>query len=465
MSTRAAIYCRISDDREGAGLGVARQEADCRALAKVRGWNVVETFIDNDLSAYSGKVRPDYRRLLAAMKAHEFDAVIAWHTDRLHRSPSELEEFITLCDGAHVRVESVQAGNIDLSTPSGRMVARMLGSTARYESEHKSERIKRKALEAAQSGKPWGGSDRPFGFEDDRVTVRHSEAVIIRDLATRFLAGESLSSLCKWLGENNITTTRGNAWKITGIGRVLGGPRWSGQREHHGEIISNAVWPAIITPEETARIRAILDDPERRTNRIARRYLLAGLLRCAQCNTKMVARPTAKGVRRYVCPGPPQGSGCGHTFIKADTLEIFVTQAVLYRLDSPELADALAGRVNSDEKSVTAQGQMINARAKLVELAEMFAAGEITRLQLLAAQKVSQKQLAQAEKILAATTQTSILENHIGNAKELALTWDSLNLNRQKAIVTTLLDHIDIGSAVRGRKAFDPSRLMPVWRL
>jgi site-specific DNA recombinase len=465
VGVRAAVYCRISDDREGAGLGVARQEADCRALAKVRGWEVVEVFIDNDLSAYSGKVRPDYRRLLSGMKAREFDAVITWHTDRLHRSPRELEDFITVCDGASVRVETVQAGNIDLSTPSGRMVARMLGSTARYESEHKSERIKRKALEAAQSGKPWGGSDRPFGFEADRITVRESEAKIIRELATRFLAGESLSSLCKWLAENNITTTRGGAWKLTGVARVLGGARWSGQREHHGEIIAKAVWPAIITPEETARIRAILDDPERRTNRIARSYLLAGLLRCGKCSTKMVARPTSEGVRRYVCPGPPQGTGCGHMFIKADTLEQFITEAILYRLDSPELADALAGRVNSDDKAVAAQAQMTSARAKLVELAEMFALGEISRLQLLAAQKVSEKQLAQAEKILAATTQTTILESHIGNAKDLASRWDALNLNRQKAIVATLLDHLKIGPAVRGRKAFDPERLKPVWRL
>jgi site-specific DNA recombinase len=228
LSTRAAVYCRISDDREGAGLGVARQEADCRALAKVRGWDVLEVFIDNDLSAYSGKVRPDYRRLLSGMKAREFDAVVTWHTDRLHRSPSELEEFITICESAGVRVETVQAGIVDLSTSSGRMVARVLGSAARFESDQKSDRIKRKALEAAQGGKPWGGSDRPFGFEADRVTIRESEAAIIRDLATRFLAGESLSSLCKWLAENNITTTRGGAWKITGVGRVLGHNRGDG---------------------------------------------------------------------------------------------------------------------------------------------------------------------------------------------------------------------------------------------
>jgi site-specific DNA recombinase len=84
---QAAIYCRISDDREGAGLGVARQEADCRERAKRLGWTVAGLYVDNDFSAYSGKIRPEYRRLLADLRAGVLDAVIAWHTDRLHRSP------------------------------------------------------------------------------------------------------------------------------------------------------------------------------------------------------------------------------------------------------------------------------------------------------------------------------------------------------------------------------------------
>ena len=85
--TRAAIYCRISDDREGGALGVKRQEDDCRALAERRGWPVAEVFVDNDVSAYNGHVRPAYRRMLDAMKAGEVDAVVVWHLDRLHRHP------------------------------------------------------------------------------------------------------------------------------------------------------------------------------------------------------------------------------------------------------------------------------------------------------------------------------------------------------------------------------------------
>jgi DNA invertase Pin-like site-specific DNA recombinase len=85
----AVIYCRISDDHEGAGLGVSRQEADCRDLAAARGWEVVAVYTDNDTSAYSGKPRPGYRAMQAADR-DEFQALIAWHTDRLHRSHVEL---------------------------------------------------------------------------------------------------------------------------------------------------------------------------------------------------------------------------------------------------------------------------------------------------------------------------------------------------------------------------------------
>ena len=56
------IYVRISQDRQGAELGVVRQEADCRALCERKGWSVVEVYADNDTSAYSGAPRPAWDR-------------------------------------------------------------------------------------------------------------------------------------------------------------------------------------------------------------------------------------------------------------------------------------------------------------------------------------------------------------------------------------------------------------------
>src|SRR4051794_12379176 len=105
---RCAIYARISRDKTGAGLSVDRQVKDCRELAEQHGWALIEPpFTDNDLSAYSGKPRPAYRRLLAAIERGEVDRVLCWHTDRLHRNPAELEQWITVCEPRGVGVHTV----------------------------------------------------------------------------------------------------------------------------------------------------------------------------------------------------------------------------------------------------------------------------------------------------------------------------------------------------------------------
>ncbi len=56
---RAGIYTRISEDRDETQLGVTRQLRDCERLADARGWEVVERYVDNDVSAWKGGKRPD----------------------------------------------------------------------------------------------------------------------------------------------------------------------------------------------------------------------------------------------------------------------------------------------------------------------------------------------------------------------------------------------------------------------
>src|SRR5690242_10380323 len=114
----AAIYTRISNDREGAGLGVQRQEEDCRDLAKALGWTVARVYQDNDISAYQRKKpRPGYNQMLKDLQSGEIDAVIAWHSDRLHRRTAELETFIQIIEASGAEVSTVRGGQVDLSTP------------------------------------------------------------------------------------------------------------------------------------------------------------------------------------------------------------------------------------------------------------------------------------------------------------------------------------------------------------
>ena len=221
---RAAIYTRISDDQTGRGLGVARQLEDCQALAERQGWEVVKTYDDNDISAYSGKRRPGFEAMLEAMKAGEFNALLCFHTDRLYRSMSDLERVIEVADAKQVEIRTVQGGTLDLSTSAGRMVARILGSVARQESEHSSERRKRANVQRAANG-DWVSARRPFGYTSVGEPLE-PEAGAIRRAVVDVLAGKSVRAVAReWNAAGLATTGSSAAWHSTMVRRILINPR------------------------------------------------------------------------------------------------------------------------------------------------------------------------------------------------------------------------------------------------
>src|SRR5919109_1505748 len=292
VAPRAGVYARISHDRIGDELGVRRQLADCEKLARSRGFTITDRYVDNDVSAYAGRRRPEYERMLADLSAGRIGAVVAWHPDRIYRHPRDLEAFVETIEQAGAAVLTVQAGELDLSTASGRMVARMLGAAARYESEHKAERQRRKHRELAEAGKPVGGGDRPFGFEDDRVGIREGEAHEIRDAVERLIAGASMRSI--WLDwrHRGVRSPRGTDWQVASLKRMFVSPRIAGLREHRGVVVGPAVWPAVITPEQHEAVVAILADRSH-PRAPARRYLLTGgVLRCGRCGVATDDPPT-----------------------------------------------------------------------------------------------------------------------------------------------------------------------------
>ena len=461
----AAIYARISSDPDGLALGVGRQIEDCRAWAHRTGTVVAEVYVDNDVSAYSGKPRPEYRRMCGDIKEGLRDGVIAWHPDRLHRSPKELEDFIVLIEATGAEVHTVTGGDYDLSTPHGRVTARILGAVARHESEDKSRRIKRKAVELAQQGKRNGGGTRAYGYNAAHDSIVPEEAAIVEEAAQRILAGDSLRSVCSDLNRRGVPTVTGRSWSTTVLGNMLKSARLSGQREHRGEIVSSGSWPAILTPAQTARLRSLLNDPARRTNRTPRSYPLTGLVRCGRCGAKMVARPTQDGSRRYVCATGPGNVGCGKTYQLAQPLEQLIAEAVLYRLDSPSLAQAMAARATPEASSDQIDRELEEDRLQLDELAEMYGRKEMTAREWTLAKAPIQQRIWANERRLAEYTGTTALDGYVGHSENLRRQWETLPAPRQRAIVSALLDSIEIGPALRGRNVFDPSRVTPHWKV
>ncbi|MBJ7598641.1 recombinase family protein [Candidatus Nephthysia bennettiae] len=465
---RAAIYTRISHDPQGGRLGVRRQEEDCRAYVEQRGWELAGTYEDDDLSAFSGKARPAYRRLVEDIEARRIEAVVAWHPDRLHRHPLELEEFIELLERAGVHVETVRAGAIDLSSPTGRAVARTLGAWARYESEHKSERLRRKHLELAMAGKDAGGG-RPFGYEEDRTTARRSEAAFICEAADRILLGESLRSVCRDWTERDIRTAKGRYWQPVTLRNILVSARISGRREHFqldgsrtriGRITSIATWPGIIDVEKSDRLRALLGDPGRRQNGVtltSAKHLLAGIAKCSLCGGSMLTRYYARsGERGLGCVRIQGTERCGKTFILAEPTEQLVSEALLRRVEGGVLASTLA---KSDDRQLT--DELLAVESSLASLAEDWAADRISRAEWSAARPV----LAERHKLLTRRVQVHHRTQFMDDIPDpLRDAWSNLPLHRRRAILTVLVEAVVIRPGVRGLNRFDPRRIEVCWK-
>jgi site-specific DNA recombinase len=137
---------------------------------------------------------------------------------------------------------------------------------------------------------------------------------------------------------------------------------------------------------------------------------------------------------------------------------------VLYRLDTTELADALAGRSNADERIQRASEALDHAQTRLQDLAGMFAAEEITKQEWMAARRPVMEQVIAAQKQLATITRTDALTGLVGQGEKLAASWSDLNLDRQHAIVTAMVDHIVVGPGRRGARSLDPDRASVIWR-
>jgi site-specific DNA recombinase len=466
---RAGIYARISSDPQGRRLGVARQIADCERLAADLGWEIHDTYVDNDISAWSGKPRPEYQRLCEDIKAGTVDGLVVWHADRLHRHPRELEDFMALCDAAgDVAIRTVTAGDLDLGDSTGRAVARILGAVARKESDDRSARIRRKHLELAAKGAVPGGGTRPYGYTPDRLHLVPDEAAVVREAARRVIAGESQRSVCSDLNERGITTSTGRAWTLQTLGRLLRSARISGRREHHGEVVAPAVWPAIISAADSDRLRGLRGRTAgpAPSGRVPRRYLLTGgLLRCGRCGTPMVSRPRSDGTRRYVCARGPGFGGCGRMATVAEPVEALVAEAVLQRLDTPELAAALADVRQADAEADRIHADLSADEALLDEAAGDYAARTLSHREWMAARQPIQARIDAARRRLSRISPTHRIDEYAGRSGLLREAWATLPLTRQHAIIRLILDHVVVHPAVKGRNTFDLTRFHPVWRL
>ncbi|WP_378734858.1 recombinase family protein [Nocardia brasiliensis] len=471
---RIGIYARISRDRKGFARGVERQIEDDVILAHATGGTVVAIYVDNDMSAYSGKPRPDYERMLMDIEAGLIDAVIAWHPDRLHRSPAELERFIEIVERWRVEVRTVKAGHWDLTTPSGRMVARQLGAVARYESEHKSDRATRERQQRADIGQ-WAGGPRPYGYEPDGVTLRPSEQQVIEGVIRSLSAGISLRAIVTDLNARGVPTPRSaKRWTSSVLRNLLLKPRIAGLSSYRGVIVGKGAWPALVSEDQWRAVQAMLMNPERRTNAkgAAVRWLGSGIFNCGGCNEYALSVSAIHGRRKvYRCNSVRERRMPGEIHVARDMLRLdeYVEFTVVERLSRGDLVELFMPK----SSAVDVNGlrlELAGAKARLDDLSSLFADDRISAAQLATGSEKLRVRVDELERDLADIAQVGPLAE-FATVADVERHWfgtqpnrsDGLSLMKRRAII----DELVTVTILPGRcgSTFDPSLVDLSWKI
>jgi site-specific DNA recombinase len=462
----AGIYVRISRDQAGKSLGIKRQEQECRALADRLGWTVVEVYdADNDMSAFSGRRRPDYERMLSDIDAGTINAVIAWHPDRLHRRSLELESYINLCERHGVENQTVTAGMWDLSTASGQMVARQLGAVAAYESKHKSERIKAARIQHAKLGRHHGGI-RCYGYRKDGITVVADEAAEIASACKAIAGGASLRSIVRDMNIRKVPTTTGKVggWTSQQLRQTLISPRIAGYSTHKGVIVCADAWPAIVDDATWRTVEAILSNPARRTNpgvTGAVKWLGSGLYVCT-CGERSLRASVSGGSRRYVyrCANSSDHS-VKHVTRDARALDAYVEAVIVARLAQPGTVEQLLHR--DDTADVAAlRVEQVQLGERKDKAAAMFADGAIDEVQLATITKRADERATEIAEVLAKAGWRSPLEP-LANG-DIGAAWEQLSLAQKRAILDVVAE-VTVLPTTPTTRGFDPDGVRIDWKV
>lgn len=443
QGTRAVIYCRQSLDMTGQGAAVARQEEACRGLATARGWDVVSVQVDNSVSASTGRSRPAWDAVLGMVERGEVDVILAYHLDRITRTMTDLEHLITTTQARGVGVATA-TGDIDLTTDTGRMVARILAAVARAEVERKGARQMLANQQRAEQGEhKW--SHRPFGYEKDG-TLRESEAEHLREAYRLVLAGHRQSSIVSAWNEQGIRTTLGGLWSTQTMGNLLRNPRNAGVLVYQGQEMGRGNWEPIVD-EDTFRVAvARLRQPGRRggRGRGTSTALLVGIATCEQGCNLFTSTDTRTGERMYSCQS-------GHVSAPVEQTEGIVLRRVAEALEDTDQAAVWASVATEDGEARARLGERLAVLTERLEgLSVDYADGVLDRAQMQAASARLRDSIAQVEADL------SELDSHVRPSTLDHEAWFeqfyALPLPEQRQQVRAVLSSIAIKRRGRGSR-------------
>jgi site-specific DNA recombinase len=447
--------------------GIERQRERCTAITVAKGWTVVGTYEDNDVSATSERgAGTAWARMLADIEADKLDVVVALDMDRLLRTMGDLNTLVKLKVGV-ITVD----GDIDLTSADGEFRATMLTGIARFEGRRKAERQIRANAQRNARGEFFKGGVRLTGYTmDGQVLETPHEAPLVRRIFTDFNNGETLRGISRALAAEGVPPRRApsvrkvasragrepvrlpDAWPPTSIRSILTNPRYAGRASLGGKATGVAgTWEALVDDATFDAAQTRLADPSRKRNQgsTARAHFGSGLWRCSICDRTL----TTTG-RVYTCPTP------GHVSRTMSYVDEYVREVIQARLAQPDIVQALApvddlAVLRLSKAAVTLRTRLERYRtdyaADLLDGEEYRKFRDDTKAELLS---VENERL----RLIGGTDISGIL-----GAADPVAAFNTASSDRQRTVVDALVT-VHLIKGARGTKGFDDNSVTITWK-
>ena len=316
----AALYARVSSDRQDVDLSVAAQLRALRDYAQRNGYLVAREYVDE---AESGRIadRPQFSRMLdeASKPEAPFKEILVWKFSRFTRKREHAVAFKSMLRRRGVRVVSITEQADD--TPTGKLLEAIIESVDEFYSENLAQEVLRGMREAATRGF-WMTTYAPYGYrrvyvqdgpkKRPKLELNPPADAVVRRIFDMVLQGKSILDVTKTLNAEGIPTTNGKKWLKTTIHTMLDHEAYTGTLVWGAKAKDGAppvrvenAHPAIVSKRDFQKARKLLASraPKKMNPRRASSpYLLSGLVKCETCGKAMTAAEAKSGrYTYYIC--------------------------------------------------------------------------------------------------------------------------------------------------------------------
>lgn len=225
---RVAAYSRVSTGKDAMLHSLSAQVSYySEYIQRHPDWVYCGVYSDEGLTGTKVD-RTGFQALIKECRAGNLDLVLTKSISRFARNTVTLLETVRELKELGVDV-FFEEQNIHTLGPDGEVILTILASYAQEESRSVSENQKWRVHRAFENGELMNWRFM-FGYtiDHDSVRINPEEAVLVQELFRRFIDGESLSSLARYLNSVGAEAKLGGKWTSSGVARLLGNEKYTG---------------------------------------------------------------------------------------------------------------------------------------------------------------------------------------------------------------------------------------------